>query len=425
MNDRAISRPGFYGWTNVILLFVIYMAAFGMVYYGFSVIFPMMIKTLEWNRGTASIAHTINAVLMGLVSPAVAYSISRIGCKKTLMFGFSLLLVALLLMGSVMTQMWQWVVLWGIVVSIGFVFGGALPLQTILMFWFNIKRATAMGIVMTGAAIGGFVAQPFYSWLMRETGTWRSGWFCAAIFVLIGLVCTLFVINKPQDIGQHMDGLSPEDLEKAALKGKKKSNIFKTADVWGVKEALKNRVMLVYIVIVTGHLMALTFIATHGILNFLDRGFSEMQAPVIFSMVLLGSACIRFPIGMLGDKIEPRRIIIASFGIMMVMIFFIWKNQSLTMLMVACFLFGACYGTQLIMFPTLMGNYFGPQAFAGIGGMLAPLFVVCGAVVPVGGGYIFEATGSYNAAYLFLVCLLVVAFFVSFLLKPPVKKAAV
>jgi MFS family permease len=244
------------------------------------------------------------------------------------------------------------------------------------------------------------------------------------VFVLLGLICSIFVVNKPQDLGQHMDGLSPEDIEKALQAGKAKSKIHKTSQVWSIKETLRTRTLWIYVVVVTGHLMALTFIATHGILNFLDRGFSPKEAPMIFSMVLLGSALIRFPIGMLGDKIEPRHIINASFGIMMVMLFFIWKNQSLPMIMFAGFLFGACYGTQLIMFPTLMGNYYGPEVFAGIAGALSPAFVIFGAVVPVGGGYIFEAAGSYDPAYIFLVCLLVVAFAFSFFLSPPAKHSA-
>jgi hypothetical protein len=45
-------------------------------------------------------------------------------------------------------------------------------------------------------------------------------------------------------------------------------------------------------------------------------------------------------------------------------------------------------------------------------------------VVPVGGGYIFEAAGSYDPAYIFLVCLLVVAFAFSFFLSPPAKHSA-
>ena len=416
-------KPGFFGWINVSLLFVIYMAAFGMVYYGFSVIFPMMIKSLEWNRGTASIAHTLSGMLMGLLGPAVAFSIQKFGPKKTLIFGFVIMLVGLLFMGTIMSQMWLWIVLWGIVVPIGFAFGGALTLQTILLYWFNLKRGTAMGIVMTGAAVGGFVAQPLYSWLMAYTNTWRSGWLMGAAFVLLGLICTFFVVNKPQDIGQFADGLSPDEVKAAAERNKGKTKIHKTGDIWGIKEVLKTRTLWFYVILTASYLMALMFIASHGILDFLDRGFSEMQAPLIFSMVLLGSAIIRFPIGMLGDKIEPRHIINASFGIMMIMVFLIWKNQSIQMIMVAGFVFGACYGTNLIMFPTLLGNYYGPEVFAGINGVIGPLFVVFSGIVPMGSGYVYENFGNYDPVYIFLVCLLVIAFAFSFFMKPPMKKA--
>ena len=419
MTESATAKPGFFGWTNVLLSFVIYMAAFGMVYYGFSVIFPMMIKSLEWNRGTASIAHTLSGMLMGLLSPAVAYSVQKFGPKKTLRTGFIIMLAGLLFMGTIMSQMWLWTVLWGIIVPIGFAFGGSLALQTILMYWFNFKRGTAMGIVMTGAAIGGFAAQPFYSWLMAYTDTWRSGWLAGSAFVLLGLICTLFLVNKPEDIGQYPDGLSPDEIKAASDRNTGKMKIHKTGDIWGVKEALKTRTFWFYVFLSSAYLMALTFIASHGILDFLDRGFSEMKAPLIFSMVLLGSAIIRFPVGMLGDKIEPRHIINASFGIMTIMLFLIWKNQSIEMIMVAGFVFGACYGTNLIMFPTLLGNYYGPDAFAGINGVMGPLFVIFTAFLPVCSGYIFESIGNYDPVYIFLVCLLVISFGISFFMKPP------
>ena len=421
MNDAVSAKPGFYGWTNVVLLFIIYMSAFGMVYYGYSVIFPLMIKSLDWNRGTASIAATIMAILMGLFMPIVAVSIQKFGPKKTLTFGFSLLLAGLLIIGTVMTEIWQWTVLYGIVVAAGFTFGGPITIQTALLYWFNIKRATALGIVMTSAAISGFAAMPFYNWLIGVTESWRSGWLCAAGFVFVGLICSLFIIDKPEDIGQHADGLSPEELAKVMQQNEgKKSNIHKTKDLWTVKEAFKTKTIWFFAVMVIGHAMALTFIATHGILSFMDRGFADM-APWIFSAVLLGSASIRIPMGLLGDKIEPLKIIIISFAIMFVMLFIIWKAQNTFLVIPAGFLFGSCYGTQLILFPTLMGNYFGPEAFANINGALAPIFTVFGASVPVGSGYIFEAVGNYSPVYIILLCLLVISFIAAFFMQPPAK----
>jgi hypothetical protein len=77
----------FYGWKNVIFLFLIFLFAGGFGLGGFSVIFPAMIKTLGWNRGTASIAPALNTLLMGLLIPLVALSINRLGAKKTIIIG--------------------------------------------------------------------------------------------------------------------------------------------------------------------------------------------------------------------------------------------------------------------------------------------------------------------------------------------------
>ena len=423
MTDSSAAKPGFYGWTNVFLLFIIYMSAFGMVYYGYSVIFPLMIKTLDWNRGTASIAATVMALLMGFLMPLVAISIQRFGPKKTLTFGFSLLLLGLLIIATFMNEIWQWTVLYGVVVAAGFAFGGPITIQTAVLYWFNVKRATAMGIVMTSAAIGGFIAGPFYNWLIGFTGNWKSGWLCAAGFVFVGLVCTLFLVDKPEDIGQYADGLSPEELAKMTQANEgKTAKIHKTTDLWTVKEALKTKTIWFFAVMVVGHLMALTFIATHGILSFMDRGFGDM-APWIFSAVLLGSATIRIPMGLLGDKIEPLKIVIVSFAIMFVMLLIIWQLQNVYIVVPAAFIFGSCYGTQLILFPTLMGNYFGPEAFANINGVLAPMFTLFGAVVPVGAGYICEASGNYNPVYISLLCILACSFVSASLMRPPLKKA--
>jgi hypothetical protein len=49
------NKSNFYGWKNVIFLFFIFLCEGGFGLGGFSVIFPAMIKSLGWNRGTASI----------------------------------------------------------------------------------------------------------------------------------------------------------------------------------------------------------------------------------------------------------------------------------------------------------------------------------------------------------------------------------
>jgi len=106
-------------------------------------------------------------------------------------------------------------------------------------------------------------------------------------------------------------------------------------------------------------------------------------------------------------------------GIMIIMFMGIWKLSSLNIMVAAGMVFGFCYGCQLIMFPTIIPNYYGADAFAGINGVIGPFLILFAAVVPVGAGYIFEMTGNYDMAFIALGIMLSIGFIVSFLLLPP------
>ena len=51
MNKQADS--GFYGWKNTIIFSICSTITLGMVFYGFSVIFPAIVKSMGWGRGQA------------------------------------------------------------------------------------------------------------------------------------------------------------------------------------------------------------------------------------------------------------------------------------------------------------------------------------------------------------------------------------
>jgi MFS family permease len=417
-----MQRPGFYGWKNVIFLFIIYMFTMGIVFYGFSVIFPVMIKTLEWNRGTASIAHTVNALLMGFLAPLAALSVNKLGTKKTISMGITVLVIGLVLLGTLISQLWQWIIVWGIIVSFGFVFCGIMPIQTTLMFWFDKKRATAIGIVMTGAALGGFLAQPFYTWLMALTNTWQVGWLVGALFAFIALILAFFIIGKPEDVGQHTDGLSPDDMKTGQSGIELGARTYRTPTSWKLKEAIRTPTVWFIIMIMVGFVMPLFLVTTHGVLHLTDQGFSTMQAASVLSFLILGSGVVRFPIGWVGDRIEPRWIVMVALSIMLIALFGIWKISSFKMMMVAGMVFGMGYGCQIIMIPTMIANYYGAEAFPGIQGVLGPIMITFCASVPVGAGYIFEQTGSYDLAFIILIMVLFISFVFSFFLAPPTKK---
>lgn len=414
-------KSSFYGWKNTVFLFFIMYSA-GIVFYSISIIFPAMIKDLEWTRGPASLALTINILIMGFLAPIIAISINKYGNKKTLIFGWIAVVVTMILLGTVIRQLWIWTVLWGIIAPIGMAFCGFIPVITNVMLWFNVRRATVLGIVMTGFALGGFITQPLYTWLMGVTGSYQIGWFVNATAGCIALALTFFIIEKPEDLGQHPDGLDPEDMDSTSAGKLTAPRTYRSSVNWPLKAVFKTPSIWFLMAVNTGFMQALFLITSHGVLHFTDIGFTSMQAASVLSFIIMSSGIAGLPMGMLADRIEPRWITSVAMIAMLLMFLGLWKVPNMGFLMAVGPVFGFCYGTVGIMLTTIMGNYYGPEAFPKINGVLAPIGTVTSAIIPVAAGVIADRTGSYDLVFIFISFVLLGGFICAILIKPPTPR---
>jgi sugar phosphate permease len=416
----------FYGWFNVLFLFLIYAAIMGFVFYGFTAIFPAMIRAEGWGRGEAALAHTFRGLFAGFMAPLVAYAIGRLGPKKTMRIGLASGAIALLLLGTVADRLWHWILIWGFIMPFTFSFSGVIPIQTIVTFWFNLRRATAIGIVVTGSAVAGFIAAPLFTYLIKTTGTWRTGWLSAAGFAALALGLSFFLKNKPQDIGQHPDGIPPEQIAvdvKKGLTGGKKT--YRTAEPWTLKEALRLPAIYLFFVCMLAQLATLYILTVHGVLHLMDKNYTSMQAASVIGNLILFSGFARFPVGVLADRIEARILLMLSLLGMGISLIFFWKVPTdLMLLLTVAGAYGLCFGATVTLFPTMIGNYFGPTAFAPINGFITPFIVALSAPVPFLAGMIFDHYKSYDWAFIPIIILVFVATAFSFFLTPPSKKAA-
>jgi MFS family permease len=428
MKDLAKKgNNAFSGWKIAGILLVMYMFTMGFIFYAYSVIFPAMVETLGWNRGTASFAQTLNIILMGGVfPPLMALSMNKFGAKKTMMAGILIQIAGLLLLGVLTSRMWQFILFWGVLVSFGFCFAGALPVQNTLFFWFSKKRAMALGMVMTGGAVGGFIAQPLFTWILQLTGHWKTCWLVAAVIAVISFIMVFFIKNKPQDLGQFPDGIDPgADKGSTNVGGVLKAKgPFRTNEKWELKETFKMPQLYLLILIAVAFSMPLFFITSHGILHFMDGGFTKMQAASVLSAILLASGITRFPAGILADRVEPRWVAVLSMVAMTAAVFGIWKFNHFNMLIIAGIIFGVCFGTMAIIQPILLGNYFGPELFSSIMGAAAPFSILFLSSVPVVSGFIYEASGSYDYAFIGILFILFLSGVAGLFLTPPKRKQA-
>ncbi len=409
----------FYGWTNVGLLFFLQFAASGFVYFAYSVVFPVMVETMDWNRGTASLAQSIALIMLGLAYPLTGYLLSRFGVKQAVTIGLLVMLSGLTLLVFAVTEIWQWVLVWGGVMGLSFALTGPICSQTAMISWFSIKRSTTIGIVMTGGALGGALAQPVLSTMMDQFDSWRAAWMIAAAMVVIALIAAQFIVNRPQDIGQFPDNVDPALAARDPLAGNLRPKTHRTDHDWTMKQVIRTPILYLVMLITLGYLATFFFLLNHGILHLTDSGLSGLEAASIMGITILGSGLARIPAGWLGDQFELRWTVFGSISLMIIGLSGFWLGQGVILLSIMGMVFGAGYGGLLVLGPVVTGNYFGERAFPIINSVLAPVMLPFAAAAPAGAGYIFEATGSYDIAFAAAIGLLITGLIAAFLLKPP------
>ena len=254
---------------------------------------------------------------------------------------------------------------------------------------------------------------------MEQFYSWRAAWLLAAVMVVISLIAAQFVINRPQDIGQHPDNVDPALVSDEPMAGNLRPKTHRTGHNWTMKQVIRTPTLYMLMLVTLGYLGTFFFLLNHGLLHLTDNGLSKIEAASIMGLAILGSGLARIPAGWLGDQFELRWTLFGSIALMAIGLSGFWLGHGLILLSAMGMLFGAGYGSLLVLGPVVIGNYYGERAFPIINSVLAPVMLPFAAAAPAGAGFIFEATGSYDLAFAGAVALLVSGLIAAFFMKPP------
>lgn len=153
-----------------------------------------------WSHATIAGAVSVNLTLYGLTAPFAAALMDR--------FGVRLVVVCALLTIStgagltvLMTQSWQLVLCWGVLVGLGSGSMAGAFATTVSGRWFAARQGLVTGVLTAASAAGNLVFMPLLAWLVEQHG-WRTA------VVLVSLCATavavpvlLLMRERPADLG--------------------------------------------------------------------------------------------------------------------------------------------------------------------------------------------------------------------------------
>ena len=391
-------KKGFYGWWLLFFLWIVYTIPIGFAFYSPAVIYPFMIEALGWSRGEIMIGATMMVLLFGISAPLNAWMIGRFGARATMATGGIIVVIASSLMGLLGHTYSMYLIL-SLFVGLGAAFASMIPCQMVIISWFSARRAMAMGLVLGGGAIGGFLAPQLISAMIQgANGDWRVGWFIIALASIAGIVTVLVTVrNHPSDVGQYTDGLTPCEAETVTRGSSRKARTYRTAVDWTLHDAVRSRSLWLLIVAVACGLLLWQVIVTQGPLHLQDRGFDPGMAAFFYSLAIGLSIVGRFTIAALGDIIEPRYLFAS--GIVCVLLggilFWFVSPAAMWMAYIYPLLAGFGFGLTYICLPTIIGNYWGAGAFAGIRGIDSPIELSISAMAAPLAGFLYDLQGTY------------------------------
>jgi sugar phosphate permease len=198
-----------YGWVMVGVTFLAALVSAGTVGSPGVFIVPLQ-HEFGWSTAEISSALSIRFILFGLMAPFAAALLNRYGLRNVTLAA-QLIVVSALIISLAMTQVWQLILLWGVVVGIGTGMTALVLGATIATRWFVARRGLVVGVLSASVATGQLVFLPLIASL-----TERFGWRIALAFICGMLCISAFIVfmvlrDRPSDVGLRPYGDTGSD----------------------------------------------------------------------------------------------------------------------------------------------------------------------------------------------------------------------
>jgi len=417
MHLRPSGAGLYYGYVLVAAAFTAQFVSIGILSYVAGSFMEPMSAELGWSRADFTIARSLGQLVTGIAGFFIGVQVDRIGGRPLMLAGTVILALALMLHASI-GELWHWIVLNGVITTIGCALIGNLVVNVTLAKWFVARRGQVVAWAAMGVSLGGIVLTPAVTLAIDVVG-WRQAWIGLGIGTLLLMVPVSMLMRRaPEDHGLHPDGKSAAQMAtdegaKARLdfeRSMTRAQAVRTGSFYALVGAFG--FFSINIVVVLLHLIPMMT----------DAGFDRSQAA--FAMVVASvPAMLSKPVwGYYIDRLaaKPLAAVSASMtGVSLALIVAALEGQSLIGAYAAFFLLGIAWGGMIPLQEVIWGSFFGRRYLGSVRSAALPFALLLGAIAPYLVSVYRDSAGSYTTALLIVAGLNVLSGLMIHRVKPP------
>jgi MFS family permease len=196
MSGISADRPRawYHGWNIVAVCILSQVAANGLTYNTFSLFLRDWSAQLHAPISRMQLSVAAMALVSAFLAPVVGALADKYPARR--LFTFGLLGMALFYLAiSAVTQAWQIIALYGLLVPLALVLSTAVTTNALISRWFVRRLGLAFGLSAFGIGMAGVVLPPLIAALLPTVG-WRWIWRGAAIVIALIVMPLVVLVSR-------------------------------------------------------------------------------------------------------------------------------------------------------------------------------------------------------------------------------------
>ena len=359
--------------------------------HSYTVFLVAFIEEFGWSRAETSIAYSVSQLVAGASSPLVGGLVDRLGPRRLLLLGGGLLLIGLL--GSAfISALWQIILLYGIIMTIGANCLGLVVFVPLLSRYFVRRRGMAVSILQSANVFGRAASAPLVQALISTLG-WRETYLVQAAFIAaaVPLLAALFRRASRYPLAAEPTAPGPA----LAASAPRLAN-------WTLAEAMRTpHFWLLFAYLFTG--LGSFLVSLHQLAFAVDRGFDKLYAAGVLGSGAFLAIAGTIVTGTLSDYIGREWSAILAYGVSILgvvcALLITSPDQHWLLWLHACF-FGLTWGARGPAITAKTADLFPGRQLGTILGVITIGSGIGSAAGAWGAGWIFDRFGSYRLAFL-------------------------
>jgi sugar phosphate permease len=397
----------YYGYWLVVAGFVTQFLSVGAMNYSIGAFMLPMTTDLTWTRAEFILPRSLGQFVMAFTGFYIGSYVDRLGARAFVLAGLFILTAALWGL-SMIQAWWQWVILNGILLTVGAALIGSLVVNVTLSKWFVANRGQAIGWSSMGVSFAGIGLTPVITRYIDAYG-WRAGWQAMAVGTLVlALPAALMMRRAPEDYGLHPDGRS--DAQMSTEAGARAQADYDTSVAR--KQALRMPLFYMLVGAFSMFQVLIPVVLFQTIPFMTDAGYSRSTAALMITIASVPALVTKPMWGWLIDRVNPKPLAafsVALSGLALIMIVLSVQARSLSLEYLSFFILGIGWGGVIPMQEVIWASYFGRRYLGAVRSAALPFALILGAGGPLAVGHYHDVVGNYDGAFIIVGCMSLLA----------------